>query len=342
MSAQSHPSASYSFHVFSGDAFRVTSGANLGDALGDPEELTLGDIYRMDSEARALQLAVSDAGSAPGEVMATDRKGHRIADGSELGKPGATLHLAARMTFLAPEGHKVDLLLIALPGRNYAALPLDPIEPGRDHTLIGVDAAPTHVRLADITSVALARGTLITLADGRQRPIEELEIGDTVLTRDRGPQPIRWVLNRTLRAVGPHAPVVIPKDMMGNAADLILSQNQRLFVYQRGEDRLTDTAEMLVRAGHLVDDENVLTKSGGYVDYFTLIFDAHEVIYAECIPVESLQVNAATLGALPEDMAAELGQQLPRLDQAPHYGTEASKDALAAAKDRILKGGDSG
>lgn len=332
--------ADYHCHVLTGEDFSVISGANVGDPLLSVEELCAGDVYRLDPRAQAIQLAISDNDSAAGRVLAPGTSAQSVADGSELGAAGDRLGLTARLTFLAPEGHKVDLLLLELSGANgsrIAALPLEPMEPGHGHTLIGIDEAPGAQKLADITSMAFGRGTHITLADGRQSLIEALEPGQKILTRDHGAQPLRQVIKRTVRAVGPYAPVIIPNETLGNAGDLILSQHQRLFIYQRGDDRLTATAEMLVKAAYLVDDEKIYIRPGGYTDFFTLIFDHHEVIYAECIPVESLEVNQATRPALPEDIAREVGQSLPELNHRPHFGTEADKDAARAARDRLLK-----
>ncbi|SNS81333.1 Hint domain-containing protein [Tropicimonas sediminicola] len=330
----------YACHVLPGAAFRVIAGANLGDPLLGTEELCPGDVYRLDTDAQALQLAISDRQSAGGRVLSPDTEGQRVASGTEVARPGAALRLAARLTFLGREGHKVDLLLIELTdgdGTERVALPLDPVEPGQGHTLIGVDTAPAPVRLADITAVAFGQGTRITLADGRQAAVETLRPGDRLLTRDHGPQPLRSVLRRTVRTVGPHAPVVIPAGTLGNAGDLILGQQQRIFVYQRGDDRLTETAEMLVKAHYLVDDERIFLRPGGYGDFFALVLDRHEVIYAECIPVESLEISHRTLAALPEDIAREVGDELPGLDHRPHVGTEADRRAAELARERLLR-----
>ncbi|PRY25251.1 Hint domain-containing protein [Aliiruegeria haliotis] len=330
--------ADYHCHVLPGDCFSVISGANLGDPLLEMEELCPGDVYRLASDAQALQLAIADSESSGGQVLSPGAATKRVAPGTEFGTPGASIELTARLTFLAPEGHKVDLLLLEVTSdaaSKVAALPLEPMAPGQGHTLIGIDEAPGAQRLADITSLAFGRGTHVTLADGRQARVEDLQPGDRLLTRDHGPQPLRRVIKRTVRAVGPYAPVVIPNETLGNAGDLILSQHQRLFIYQRGEDRLTATAEMLVKAAYLVDDEKIYIRPGGYTDFFTLVFDHHEVIYAECIPVESLEVNSATLATLPKDIAREVGDA--ELEHRPHIGTEADRIAGKAARDRLLK-----
>ena len=237
---------------------------------------------------------------------------------------------------------KVDLILIGhqprgQDGRYLFFLPLDPIEPKLQYTLLTADPNPTEVRLADITPVAFTRGTLITLADGSQRAIENLAPGDKILTRDHGPQPVRWVGHRTVRAVGAHAPVVIPKGVLANESDLIVSQHQRLFIYRQGRRGLGETAEILVKARDLVDDDQVYIRGGGFVEYFHVVFDRHEIIYAEYIPTESLLINDASLGQLPEDMAREVTQTLPDTAHDPHYGTEADPDMLARLSPQDLR-----
>ena len=332
--------ASYLCHVFAAAEMTVTAGVNTGDALGAPEALCLGDVYELAEAGQALRLAVRDRvgeDADAGNFLGQSAGRAKVAEGSEAGRPGAALALEARLTFMAPDGGRAELLTVALaPGspemRRYF-LPLTPLEPGLDYTLIEAEPDPAPVRLADIASVAFTRGTRITMADGSQRPVEELRPGDLVLTRDSGPRPLRHALGRTLRAVGAFAPVAIPKGTLGNANDLVVSQHQRLFLYQRGPDRIGDRAEILVRAGDLVDGETVFLRKGGFADYVSLVFDRHEVIYAECIPAESLLVNDDTRHNLPE----EARPALSALSQAPVRAGEAPSAALAKARPRLIK-----
>lgn len=327
---------SYACHVFSADEFEVVSGANLGDPLMTLDELCAGDVYEFHPGGQARELAIRDAVAAKsgsGQFLKKGTSAQTVASGSEVGQMGDYIRLDGRLTFMRRDGDTVDLLLIAiLPAHGAEGelvfLPLAPIERKDSYTLIDIHEDPGEVRLSDITSVAFTRGTMITLGDGRQCPVEQLQPGDVVLTRDNGPRPVRWIGTRTVRAVGPYAPVVIPKDTLGNFDDLIVSQHQRLFVYQRGRDRLTDTAEMLVKAASLVDEENVFIRSGGFVDYFHIVLDQHEIIYAECIPTESLLINDRTLGQMPAELVEEVSTRLPSLSHRPHIGTEVDENAL--------------
>ncbi|MDZ4134154.1 MAG: Hint domain-containing protein, partial [Paracoccaceae bacterium] len=257
--------------VFAASDIYVTLGVNLGDGLGMPDDIGLGDIFELDAEARPGRL-----------VMARDAQGQRVAQGSDLGQPGAALTLAARYTLMAPDGNRVELLLIcqAQPPETRFVLPLSPIGAGIEYTLVRIEDAPKDARLSDLLCVSFARGTMITLADGAQCRIEDLRAGDKVLTRDHGPQPLSWIGQATLRAVGAFAPVVITRGTLGNAGDLIVSQHHRMFLYQRDRRAGVKTAEVLVQAKHLTDGETIFLREGGFVDYFSLVFARHEIIYA--------------------------------------------------------------
>ncbi|MEQ3626815.1 MAG: Hint domain-containing protein [Celeribacter sp.] len=339
-------------HVLRGADFRVVAGVNAGDALEPTEDMCPGDVYRLSDDGPAWRLAVREAGEGAtrsGPATLSTEAARRVAPGSEIGAPGDRVVLEARLTLMAPDGGRAQMVLIAVVAADEGArdlrcaLPLDPIEPGADYTLIGIDTDPGIVQLADVTSIAFGRGTAITLADGRQVPIERLEPGMRVLTHNHGAQPLRWVARRTVRAVGASAPVVIGRGVLGNSADLVVSQHQRLFIYQRGADRIGRSADILVKAQYLVDGGRVFIRKGGFCDWFTPVFDRHEVIYAEGIPAESLEVNDATRPGLPEEIAEQVAEQLPRLSHTTHPGTEPDAEELSrAGPDRFHRPGSGG
>ena len=127
-------------------------------------------------------------------------------------------------SLMSADGDRVEVLLIALPDGARLALPLSPMAAGTEYALLKAEAAPQETGLSDFLCVSFARGTMITLATGQQRAIEELSAGDKILTRDHGGQPIRWIGSTTLRAVGAFAPVVIVAGTLGNACLLYTSR----------------------------------------------------------------------------------------------------------------------
>lgn len=304
-----------SAQVFPAAALVVVAGVNRGEPLAEPDELCEGDVYRLHPDAAPVRLAIRQDG------------GSRVAEGSVAGQPGAEVAVLARLRLMGDGTEGAEVLLLSA-GDGLHALPLSPLAPGAEYTLLAVEPPPERVALADLLCVSFVQGTRITLGDGRQVAIEALVPGDLVLTRDHGKQPVRWVGRVTLRATGAFAPVVIGKGVLGNAEDLAVSQHHRLFLYQRRRTAGLPTAEVLVQARHLVDGDRVRLREGGFVDYFSLVFDRHEIVYAEGIPVESLMVSEATVTRLPPDLAAEVQARFPGLSQAQHFGTEAGREAL--------------
>lgn len=324
------PLPAHTAHAYDADTLKVTTGANLGDAIAEAALCEPGDIYRLAPSATARRLMLRPVGEDPTTLC--------IAEGSEIGQPGEMIVLLSALTLMAPDGDQVETLFVRLAatGAGYA-VPLSPIAPRTDYTLIASHEDMAGIRITDIVCTSFAAGTMITLPGGAQRRIEALAPGDEVLTRDHGAQPVRWIGKATMRAIGGFAPVVIAAGTLGNLSDLVVSPHHRIFIYQRGR-RLGGTAELLVQARYLVDGDRVERREGGFIDYCCLVFDRHEIIYAEGIPVESLMVTEATVSRLPAELANEVRTRFPGLSQSQHFGTEAGRELLdEAARDALLR-----
>ena len=118
--------------------------------------------------------------------------------------------------------------------------------------------------------------------------IEDLQVGDLVLTADNGAQPIRWIGRRRVPALGHLAPVTIAPGTFGDHGAVTVSQNHRVMRDGAAIELLFGDAEVLVAAKHLVDRRNVTLRQGGTVDYIHLLFDDHQLIWANGLLSESL------------------------------------------------------
>lgn len=283
--------------VFEASDLRVVSGANLGDALSFAAELDLDDIYELAPRARPRRLGLVMEGPGP----------FRVGAESEIGTPGAPVHLDCCLTLMPATGSVAEVLIFVETddeGRvaNVFAMPLAHIAPRTGYALVRVDRDGARQRFAQAACVSFTRGTRITMATGAQKPVEALMPGDMVLTRDDGPQPLRWIGQTTLRATGDFAPVRIRAGALNNEGDLLVSPDHRLFIYQRDDAIGAGRREVLVRARHLVNGDSVRIETGGHVDYVQLLFDRHQIIFAEGIAAETLLLDPRTRSALPSEL----------------------------------------
>lgn len=290
-----------SLQVFPAAMLRVANGANEGDTLSFAAELALDDIYTLPNATKPKRLSVE---MSEGESMI-------VTPESAVGTPGAEVYLDSCITLMTPTGATVEVIVLvetdsAMDVSAIYALPLAPLSAGTDYTLVGIDTDAARTRFAQLVCVSFTRGTHITLATGAQCPIEDLRIGDRVLTRDDGVQTIRWLGQTTVRAEGALCPIVITKGTLNSNEDLIVSPDQRLFVYQRQDAVGAGRSELMVKARHLVNGGSVYPQAGGYVDYFQILFDSHQIIYAEGIAVESMLVDRRTSPVIPLDVLGKV------------------------------------
>lgn len=252
----------------------TSEGVMKGATISFADELVLDDAFQV--QPRAAMRALS---------LRTQRGGLVRAD------TGAVIHLDCCLTLMAPDGETSEaIVLVEVAAQTAVAifvLPLGEMLPFVDYRLVGLSRHTATKRFAEATCGSFARGTRITLGDGTMRPIEALDPGDMVLTRDAGRQPIVDIGQATLRAKGCFAPVVITKGALHNDQDLIVRPDHRLFIYQRTDQLQIGRSEVLIKARHLVDGKTVLRRRGGFIDYFQLVFADQHIIYAEGIAAES-------------------------------------------------------
>lgn len=324
--------AQYSFLVYPISDFRVSTGANEGDPIGLPKDVVQGDEYRLSRQAATLKLALRDGPKAD-QIIAT---------GSQIGYVGDSLTIDACHTVMTPDGSLAELLLLtvwgdARPARYF--LPLADMVPNRDYMLVSSETESAPQRFADIACVSFIAGTHVTLSTGAQKLVEELVEGDRVLTRDHGVQPILWVGHQTMRAMGALAPIRITQGTMSVANDLVLMPNHRLFIWQRSDEIGAGRSEVMIKASNLVNGDTVLQEEGGFFDTYNILFDRHQIIYAEGVAVESLMVTGQTRAILPEalrDVGSDAGMAASIEIDTPNLADP--DDDMAQALTRASKG----
>ena len=77
-----------------------------------------------------------------------------------------------------------------------------------------------------------------------------------------------------------------------------------------------------------MNGDTVTAREGGFVDYFQLLFDSHQIIYAEGIAAESMLIDSRTRPVLPDDLSERLGKHVPGHSDLPHAGLDVQEGLL--------------
>ncbi|MCL6283060.1 Hint domain-containing protein [Ruegeria sp. 2012CJ41-6] len=181
-----------------------------------------------------------------------------------------------------------------------------PIVTGTTYSASGIANVPSEI------VVCFASGTQIQTVDG-EVSVEELKVGDLIITKDNGPQPIRWIGATRRFAQGDMAPVVFQKGAIGNSRTLKLSPQHRLLISGWRAELLFGEDEVLIPAKALVNDSSIRFEPGGYVDYYHVLFDTHEIIISDGVPTESLFPADQSLDAMSHNARDEILDLFPDL-----------------------------
>ena len=179
--------------------------------------------------------------------------------------------------------------------------------------------------------ICFVRGTLIETARG-EIAVEDLRAGDLVRTLDHGYQPIRWIGSTTVPALGQMAPVQIDAGVLGNRRPLRVSPQHRMLLNGWQAEMLFDAAEVLAAARMLVNDRSIRRVPMERVEYFHILFDTHEIIFAEGAMSESFHPGHQGWGTKAEAARAEILALFPELESAGFaaYGPAARRSLRAA------------
>lgn len=172
----------------------------------------------------------------------------------------------------------------------------------------------TAVNFSEIENIiCFTPGTRILTPHGERR-IEDLRPGDMVITRDSGPQPIRWIGSRTVTGRDRFAPIAVNSTVMDGARrPLLVSPQHRILFTGYKAQLLFGEAEVLVPARHLVDGRDVRVLEREKVTYFHMMLDRHEVVYAEGAATESFHAGDVGIGALSDASREEMFRCFPEL-----------------------------
>lgn len=170
------------------------------------------------------------------------------------------------------------------------------------------------------TTPCFTPGTVVETDKGPEL-IENLGIGDKVLTRDNGYQTIRWIGSKHITgrdlAATPHLrPILVRAGALGNdlpARDMQLSPNHRLMVSSEQTALYFEDREVLVAAKHLVNNRGIYNVQTTGTTYIHFLFDRHELVRTNGSWTESFQPVDYSLRALGNAQRQEILELFPEL-----------------------------
>jgi hypothetical protein len=241
-------------------------------------------------------------------------------------------------TLIDVGGGKVPLLMF-----------LDDVPPaGQDLWITHVTLAERHPnRSGDLTPsvICFTPETRISTPDGL-RLVRDLAEDDLVLTKDDGPQPIRWIGTRRMSGARLYTmPELRPIRIRAGAVgmdipdgDLLVSPQHRMLVKGPVAQALFNTDEVLVAAKDLLNDRTILVDHQlRNVTYVHLLLDRHQIVFANGLETESFHPASMPMEAIDPSQQAALFERVPGIDRdASVYGAFARR-SLTVAEAAILQ-----
>ena len=195
----------------------------------------------------------------------------------------------------------------------------------------------TVVNFSEIENIICFTPGARILTPSGERPVESLRPGDMVITRDHGAQPLRWTGHRTVPGVDRFAPIRVAAHVLDGArAPLLVSPQHRFLFTGYKAELLFGCDEVLVAAKHLVDGHAVTQTDQAAVTYIHLMFDRHEVIYAEGAATESFHAGDTGLSAIANSAREELFALFPDLRSHPQSYGPTARPCLRRHEARLL------
>ncbi len=181
-------------------------------------------------------------------------------------------------------------------------------------------------------------GTLVATPRGEVL-VEELVVGDKVITRDNGFREIVWVGHkqvspRMFNEAPELKPICICAGALGNGLperDMIVSPNHRMLVSSPEVALFFEQTEVLVAAKHMVGMEGIHRVDMLGTTYVHFMCERHEVVLGDGAWSESFQPGDHSLQGVDDDQRNEIFALFPELR------SRSGRDEYAAAR-RILRG----
>lgn len=300
--------------------------ADGGDSYYDSNLLIAGDSVQCTLVAEDDVVDINGLEATGVDVLANDGTGGTLTITHINGQPvvsGESVTLASGEQITLNEDGTFDILSDGDEETNIFSYTIENDLGNTDTAFVTVNTTPCFVA-----------GTLIRTPFGYQK-VENLKVGDWVTTRDHGTQILRWVGQTHREATDQNMPIVFEQGALGNHSTVAFSPNHRILVNSPYVGMLFDCSEMLVKAAHLVNGSSIQQRRmTPQVTYCHLLFDQHEIVFANGLESESYHPGAETIDSFDTDTQGELLDLFPDLTLRG-YGPIA-RPCLKAHEGRVL------
>ncbi|SDC64593.1 choice-of-anchor L domain-containing protein [Ruegeria marina] len=305
--------------------------ADGGDAKYDSNLLIAGDSIQTaliaendtveitGSNVETIDVLSNDSSTMGGTLTITAINGRPVSAGDMITLPsGETITLNADGTFTIDSDGSVA-------SSNTFSYQVTDAAGNTDTAFVTINTTPCFVA-----------GTLIDTTRGK-RAVETLAPGDMVLTKDHGPQPVRWVGCTERIAQGADAPILFTRNALGRHGAVAVSPNHRILLEGPVSELLFGEAEVLVKAMHLENGRTIRRCADGKpILYVHVLFDRHEVIRAEGLESESYHPGDMSLNAFDPETRAELLRLMPDLSRSDFGFGPSARPMLRGYEARTL------
>ncbi|MBD3803670.1 MAG: Hint domain-containing protein [Thioclava sp.] len=186
-------------------------------------------------------------------------------------------------------------------------------------------------------------GTRVATLHG-EIAVEDLCLGDRVLTRDNGYQPIRWIGRRSLTRAElderpEFCPVRIAPGALGSnqpEREMRVSPQHRVLLSGVRAELISGEPEALAAARHLEGLPGIeVDRAAEEVTYIHIMFDMHEIVFSDGLWTESFQPGRATLSEMGRAQRDEILALFPELANA-EGSYPAARPSLKRHEARII------
>lgn len=206
--------------------------------------------------------------------------------------------------------------------------------------------APAEKAASPIENVVpcFTPGTVIATPAGEKR-VEDLVVGDRVLTRDNGLQEIRWIgacrlTAEDLKKAPGMRPVLIRSGALDHGlpeADILVSPWHNILIQNDKAARFFEESEVLSAAGHLTGLDGVEVMDVASVTYIHFMFDQHQVVLSNGFWTESFRPEEKVIHGLGTRQRRQIFELFPDLRNAEgRKAYQTARRALSEAESRLL------